>query len=171
MPRTTRSVDSRKQDRHLLDTDPGAVRAKQYDLTANGFEVGGGSVRMHDRADQERVFAMMGHSPEAQKERFGAILDALEYGAPPHGGIAMGLDRTIMLFTDEENIREVIAFPKNQRGADLMFEAPSPVDRTTTQGRRTAHSPTSRLPSDHEYVQDTPLGASKPAALKSLTGF
>jgi aspartyl-tRNA synthetase len=118
----------KEEDRALLDTDPGAVRAKQYDLTCNGFEVGGGSVRMHKRSDQERVFALMGHSPEAQRERFGAILDALEYGAPPHGGIAMGLDRTIMLFTDEENIREVIAFPKNQRGADLMFHAPSPVD-------------------------------------------
>lgn len=119
----------KEEDRHLLDSDPGAVRAKQYDLTANGFEVGGGSVRMHKREDQARVFTMMGHSPEAQQERFGAILNALEYGAPPHGGIAMGLDRTIMLFTDEDNIREVIAFPKNQRGMDLMFDAPSPVDQ------------------------------------------
>ena len=118
----------KEEDRSILEADPGAVRAKQYDLTANGYEVGGGSVRMHKRADQERVFGLMGHSPEAQKERFGAILDALDYGAPPHGGIAMGLDRTVMLFTDEENIREVIAFPKNQRGADLMFDAPSPVD-------------------------------------------
>jgi aspartyl-tRNA synthetase len=117
-----------ESDRHLLDTDPGAVRARQYDLVCNGNEAGGGSVRMHKRADQERVFGMMGHSPEAQRERFGAILDALEYGAPPHGGIAMGLDRFVMLATDEENIREVIAFPKSQRGLDLMFEAPSPVD-------------------------------------------
>jgi aspartyl-tRNA synthetase len=114
-------------DRPLLDTDPGAVRAKQYDLVLNGNEVGGGSVRMHRREDQARIFGMMGHSPEAQQERFGAILDALEFGAPPHGGIAMGVDRTVMLLADEENIREVIAFPKNQRGVDLMFEAPAPV--------------------------------------------
>jgi len=117
-----------EEDEALLDTDPGAVRAKQYDLVCNGNEVGGGSVRMHKRADQSRVFGMMGHSEQAQHERFGAILDALEYGAPPHGGIAMGLDRFVMLATDEENIREVIAFPKNQRGIDLMFEAPSIID-------------------------------------------
>jgi aspartyl-tRNA synthetase len=116
-----------KVDRPLLDTDPGSVRAKQYDLVLNGNEVGGGSVRMHRREDQERIFGLMGHSKEAQQERFGAILDALEYGAPPHGGIAMGIDRTVMLMADESNIREVIAFPKNQRGIDLMFDAPSPV--------------------------------------------
>lgn len=116
-----------EEDRPLLDTNPGAVRAKQYDLVLNGNEVGGGSVRMHRRQDQERIFGMMGHSKEAQQERFGALLDALEYGAPPHGGIAMGIDRTVMLLAGEENIREVIAFPKNQRGIDLMFDAPSPV--------------------------------------------
>ena len=116
-----------ESDRHLLDTEPGAVRAKQYDLVLNGNEVGGGSIRMHRREDQERIFAMMGHNKEAQHGRFGAILDALEYGAPPHGGIAMGIDRTVMLLAGEENIREVIAFPKNQRGVDLMFDAPSPV--------------------------------------------
>jgi aspartyl-tRNA synthetase len=116
------------EDRALLDSDPGAVRARQYDLTLNGSEVGGGSIRMHRSDDQRRVFEMMGHSPEAQEERFGAILHALDYGAPPHGGIAMGIDRFVMLATDEENIREVIAFPKNQRGSDLLFEAPSPVD-------------------------------------------
>lgn len=117
-----------EEDRPLLETDPGAVRAKQYDLTLNGFEIGGGSVRMHTRADQAGIFSMMGHSPEAQQERFGAILDALEYGAPPHGGIAMGIDRWVMFAADETNIREVMAFPKNQRGVDLMFDAPSPIE-------------------------------------------
>jgi aspartyl-tRNA synthetase len=117
-----------EEDRPLLETDPGAVRAKQYDLTLNGFEIGGGSVRMHTRADQSMIFAMMGHSPEAQQERFGAILDALEFGAPPHGGIAMGIDRWVMFAADEVNIREVMAFPKNQRGVDLMFDAPSLIE-------------------------------------------
>ncbi len=117
-----------EEDRPLLQTDPGAVRAKQYDLTLNGFEIGGGSIRMHTRADQSMIFGMMGHSLEAQQERFGAILDALEYGAPPHGGIAMGIDRWVMFAADETNIREVMAFPKNQRGVDLMFDAPSPIE-------------------------------------------
>jgi len=116
-----------EEDRRLLDTNPAAVRARQYDLTLNGHEIGGGSIRIHRREDQERIFSMMGHSREAQQERFGALLDALEYGAPPHGGIAMGIDRFVMLATDEESIREVIAFPKNQRGMDLMFGAPSEV--------------------------------------------
>jgi aspartyl-tRNA synthetase len=116
-----------EEDEPLLDTDPGKVRAKQYDLVGNGYELGGGSVRIHDRAKQERIFEMMGHSKEAQQERFGALLDALEFGAPPHGGIAPGIDRLIMVFAGENNIREVMAFPKNQRGVDLMFEAPDAV--------------------------------------------
>jgi aspartyl-tRNA synthetase len=118
-----------EEDEHLLDTDPGKVRAKQYDLVGNGFELGGGSIRIHNRARQERIFELMGHSKEAQQERFGALLDALEYGAPPHGGIAPGVDRLIMVFAHEENIREVMAFPKNQRGIDLMFNAPDAVDQ------------------------------------------
>lgn len=117
-----------EEDRPLLESDPGAVRAKQYDLTLNGFEIGGGSVRMHTRDDQSMIFSMMGHSAEAQQERFGAILDALEYGAPPHGGIAMGVDRWVMFAADETNIREVMAFPKNQRGVDLMFDAPAEIE-------------------------------------------
>ena len=117
-----------EEDRAKLDSDPGNIRSKQYDLVLNGNEVGGGSVRNHRREDQAKIFELMGHPAEAQQERFGAILNALEYGAPPHGGIAMGLDRFVMLMADESNIRDVIAFPKNQRGADLMFDAPSPVD-------------------------------------------
>jgi aspartyl-tRNA synthetase len=116
------------EDEHLLDSDPGAVRAKQYDLIGNGFELGGGSIRIHERERQERIFEMMGHSKDAQQERFGALLDALEYGAPPHGGIAPGIDRLIMVFARESSIREVMAFPKNQRGMDLMFNAPDTVD-------------------------------------------
>lgn len=115
-------------DAHLIETDPAAVRAKQYDLVGNGSELGGGSVRNHRRADQEKMMSLMGYKPEELHERFGALLDALEYGAPPHGGIAMGIDRIAMLLADEENIREVIAFPKNQRGLDLMFEAPNRVE-------------------------------------------
>lgn len=117
-----------EEDRAKLDTDPGNIRSKQYDLVLNGSEIGGGSVRNHRREDQARIFALMGHSQEAQQDRFGAILNALEYGAPPHGGIAMGIDRYVMFLADETSIRDVIAFPKNQRGMDLMFDAPSTVD-------------------------------------------
>ena len=116
-----------EEDCALLDTDPAAVRAKQYDLICNGYELGGGSVRIHHRSDQERIFRMMGHSDADLQDRFGALLDALEYGAPPHGGVAMGIDRVCMLMANESSIRDVIAFPKNQRGVDLMFDAPTPV--------------------------------------------
>ncbi|MCC7021703.1 MAG: aspartate--tRNA ligase [Thermomicrobiales bacterium] len=115
------------EDAHLLESEPGAVRARQYDLVGNGNELGGGSVRNHRREDQQRLFSLMGYSPEDTAIRFGALLDALDYGAPPHGGIAMGVDRFAMLLANEENIREVIAFPKNQRGLDLMFQAPDAV--------------------------------------------
>ena len=118
---------ARAHDDHLLTSDPGAVRAKQYDLVGNGNELGGGSVRLHQRAKQEQVFGLMGYGPDELNDRFGALLEGLEHGAPPHGGIAMGIDRFAMLLADEASIRDVIAFPKNQRGIDLMFQAPAPV--------------------------------------------
>ncbi len=112
----------------LLEDDPGAVHSWQYDLVCNGYEVAGGSVRIHDRAVQETIFRLIGLDVEQARERFGHMLEAFEYGAPPHGGIAVGLDRLVMLMAGEPNIREVIAFPKTQRAADLMAGAPSPVE-------------------------------------------
>ncbi|NDJ34832.1 MAG: aspartate--tRNA ligase [Chloroflexi bacterium] len=112
----------------LLDSDPGAVHSNQYDLVCNGYEVAGGSIRIHNREVQERIFELIGFDPAEARERFGHILEAFEYGAPPHGGIAPGIDRLVMLLAGEPNIREVIAFPKNQRATDLMAQAPSPVD-------------------------------------------
>ncbi len=109
--------------------DPaGQARALQYDLALNGWELGGGSIRFHRRELLSRSFALMGHSDEAQREKFGGILEAFEYGAPPHGGIALGIDRWAALLTDQTNIREVMAFPKTASGSDLMLDAPSPVD-------------------------------------------
>ena len=115
------------EDIALMDSNPGAVRAQQYDLALNGWECGGGSVRIHQRDLLEKAFGLMGHTLEGMRDQFGALLDALEYGAPPHGGIAIGLDRWAALFAEVDNIREVMAFPKTQSGADLMIGAPSPI--------------------------------------------
>jgi aspartyl-tRNA synthetase len=115
------------EDLPLLDSDPGRVRALAYDLVLNGVEVGGGSIRIHDPALQARMFALLGIGEEEQREKFGFFLEALQYGAPPHGGIAWGLDRLLALMTESPSIREVIAFPKNKEGKDPLTGAPSPV--------------------------------------------
>jgi aspartyl-tRNA synthetase len=116
------------QDLPLLDKEPGKARGAQYDLVLNNYEVGGGSIRIHNRDLQEKVFNLIGLDPEVAQERFGHMLEAFEYGTPPHGGIAPGIDRICMLLADEQNIREVIAFPKNQAARDVMASAPSAAD-------------------------------------------
>ncbi len=118
-----------EEDLAFLDERPYDVRAHAYDIVCNGYELGGGSIRIHERALQEKVFEILGHSRESIRERFGHLLDAFEYGVPPHGGIAPGIDRIVMMLAGTENIRDVIAFPKTQSHQDLMLGAPSPVDQ------------------------------------------
>jgi aspartyl-tRNA synthetase len=118
----------RLQDFELLKTDPGKCRAQAYDLVINGSEAGGGTIRIHDQEVQQQVFGLLGIQPEQARERFGFLLDALQFGAPPHGGIALGIDRWVMLFGGLDNIRDCIAFPKTQKATDLMTEAPGEVE-------------------------------------------
>ena len=116
------------EDLEILESDPGKVYCYRYDLVLNGFEIGGGSIRLHDPKVQEKVFRVIGLSDEEGRDKFGFLLDALTYGAPPHGGIALGMDRIAMLAAETDSIRDVIAFPKTSRANDLMTKAPGSVD-------------------------------------------
>ena len=111
----------------MLDTDPGKILAKAYDLVLNGTEMAGGSIRIHRKDIQQKVFGLLGIGPEEAKEKFEFLLDALRFGAPPHGGIAFGLDRWVMMLTKAQSLREVIAFPKTQRAICPLTNAPTPV--------------------------------------------
>jgi len=118
------------EDMHLLETDPGKVRANAYDMVLNGNEIGGGSIRIHDKATQQLMFKYLGFTEEQAKEQFGFLMDAFQFGAPPHGGLAFGLDRLVAILGGQETIRDFIAFPKNNSGRDVMIDAPSAIDDT-----------------------------------------
>ena len=117
------------EDVPMLETNPGAVRANAYDMVINGVEVGGGSIRIHDSKLQARMFDLLGFTPEKAQEQFGFLMNAFKYGAPPHGGLAYGLDRFVSLFAGLDSIRDCIAFPKNNAGRDVMIDAPSLIDQ------------------------------------------
>jgi aspartyl-tRNA synthetase len=116
------------EDLHLLETNPGDVRANAYDMVLNGNEIGGGSIRIHDKATQQLMFKYLGFTDEEAKAQFGFLMDAFQFGAPPHGGLAFGLDRLVAILGGQETIRDFIAFPKNNSGRDVMIDAPSVID-------------------------------------------
>ena len=118
------------EDMALIDTDPGKVRANAYDMVLNGNEIGGGSIRIHDRDLQSRMFTLLGFTPEQAEAQFGFLMSAFQYGAPPHGGLAFGLDRLVSILGGQETIRDFIAFPKNNSGRDVMIDAPSTIDES-----------------------------------------
>jgi aspartyl-tRNA synthetase len=118
------------EDMHLLETNPGKVRANAYDMVLNGNEIGGGSIRIHDKATQQLMFKYLGFTEEEAKAQFGFLMDAFQFGAPPHGGLAFGLDRLVAILGGQETIRDFIAFPKNNSGRDVMIDAPSTIDES-----------------------------------------
>ena len=116
------------EDLHLIKDNPGAIRANAYDMVLNGNEIGGGSIRIHDKDLQARMFELLGFSKEEAENQFGFLMNAFQYGAPPHGGLAFGLDRLVAILGGQETIRDFIAFPKNNSGRDVMIDAPSTID-------------------------------------------
>lgn len=116
------------EDVDILESNPGAVRANAYDMVVNGVELGGGSIRIHDSELQQRMFKVLGFTAEKAQEQFGFLMNAFKYGAPPHGGLAFGLDRFVSIFAGLDSIRDCIAFPKNNSGRDVMLDAPSVID-------------------------------------------
>jgi aspartyl-tRNA synthetase len=122
-------TSAKPEDLHLMDTEPGKVRANAYDLVINGTELGGGSIRIHDKGQQKRMFDLLGFTEEEAKAQFGFLMDAFDFGAPPHGGIAFGFDRLSAIFGGQKDIRDFIAFPKNNSGRDVMIDSPSLIDK------------------------------------------
>jgi aspartyl-tRNA synthetase len=122
-------TSAKPEDLHLMANDPGKVRANAYDLVINGTEIGGGSIRIHDKGQQKRMFDLLGFTEEEAKNQFGFLMDAFEFGAPPHGGLAFGFDRLSAIFGGQKDIRDFIAFPKNNAGRDVMIDSPSVIDK------------------------------------------
>ena len=126
----------------MFDTDPGKIRAQAYDLVLNGYEIGGGSMRIYSRDVQEKMFKTIGFTQEEAYEKFGFLLDAFEYGTPPHGGMAYGLDRLVMILAGRQSIRDTIAFPKTASSKDIMTNAPGVVDQKQLEELSDSHSQT-----------------------------